>query len=226
MANYYAQNLNSTKLFQAYQTEHPRIKQYLDQEIDFVRQNLHGNEKVLEVGAGYGRIIKELAPFATSIVGIDISTASVGFGKDYLKECLNCSIQVMDAHNLGFDEEFDVVLCLQNGLSAMKGQPKHLVGQCVRVLAPGGRAFFSTYSPKFWAHRLAWFHEQADKGLLGEIDLEKTRNGTIVCKDGFVATTFSEDKLKKLGEESGCHYCIEEVDESSLFLILKKPDGI
>ena len=78
----------------------------------------------------------------------------------------------------------------------------------------------------FWAHRLAWFHEQADKGLLGEIDLEKTRNGTIVCKDGFVATTFSEDKLKKLGEESGCHYCIEEVDESSLFLILKKPDGI
>ena len=67
-----------------------------------------------------------------------------------------------------------------------------------------------------------WFHEQADKGLLGEIDTEKTRDGKIICKDGFVAITFSEDELRKLGEESGYPYLIEEVDESSLFLILEK----
>ena len=220
MSNYYEQSLNSTKLFQVYQTKYPRIKRYFDEEIDFVRRNLNGNEKVLEVGAGYGRIIKELAPFAASIVGIDISESSVELGKDYMKGCPNCSIQVMDAHNLEFGEEFDVVLCLQNGLSALKGQPMHLIGQCLKVLIPGGRAYFSTYSAKFWKHRLAWFHEQADKGLLGEIDLEKTQDGMIVCKDGFVAITFSEDELRKLGEESGCHYRIEEVDESSLFLIL------
>ena len=224
MSNYYKRSLNSTKLFQVYQTKYPRIKRYFDEEIDFVRRNLRGNEKVLEVGAGYGRIIKELAPFAASVVGIDISEASVDLGKDYMKGCLNCNIQVMDAHNLEFGEEFDVVLCLQNGLSAMKGQPIQLIGQCMKVLAPGGMAYFSTYSAKFWKHRLAWFHEQADKGLLGEIDLEKTKDGMIVCKDGFVATTFSEDELKKLGEESGCHYSIDEVDESSLFLILEKPE--
>jgi SAM-dependent methyltransferase len=223
MFNYYAQSLNSTKLFQVYQTKYPRITRYFDEEIDFVRRNLHGNEKVLEVGAGYGRIIKELAPFASSIVGIDISEASVVLGNNYMKGCPNCNIKVMDAHNLEFGEEFDVVLCLQNGLSAIKGQPMHLIEQCMKVLTPGGRAYFSTYSAKFWKHRLAWFHEQADKGLLGEIDLEKTHDGIIICKDGFVAITFSEDELKKLGEESGCNYLIEEVDESSLFLILEKP---
>ena len=224
MNNYYAQRLNSMKLFQVYQTRYPRIKRYFDEEINFVRRNLHGNEKVLEVGTGYGRIIKELTPFAANIVGIDISEASVNLGKDYLKGCPNCKVQVMDAHNLEFDEKFDVVLCLQNGLSAIKGQPMHLIGQCMKVLTPGGRAYFSTYSAKFWDHRLAWFHEQADKGLLGEIDLEKTKNGIIACKDGFVATTFSEDEFKEIGEESGYHYYIEEVDESSLFLILEKPE--
>lgn len=224
MCNYYAENLNSTKLFQVYQTKYPRIKRYFDEEINFVIRNLHGKEKVLEIGAGYGRIIKELAPFAGSVMGIDISQATVDLGKDYLKECPNCSIRVMDAHNLQFGEEFDVVLCLQNGLSAMKGQPMHLIRQCMKVLTPGGRAYFSTYSAKFWKYRLDWFHEQADKGLLGEIDLEKTKDGIIVCKDGFVAITFSEDELKKLGEGSGYYYHIEEVDESSLFLIIEKPE--
>lgn len=223
MSGYYVQNLSAMKLFQVYQTKYSRIKRYLDEETGFVRQNLCGNEKVLEVGAGYGRIMKELAPFAASIVGIDISAATVELGKDYVKGRANCSLQVMDAHNLEFGEEFDVVLCLQNGLSAIRGQPLHLIGQCMQVLIPGGRAYFSTYSAKFWQHRLAWFHEQADKGLLGAIDLEKTQDGLIVCKDGFVATTFSEDQLRKLGEESECRYRMEEVDESSLFLILEKP---
>lgn len=224
MPNYYEQSLNSTKLFQVYQTKYPRIKRYLDEEIDFVRRNLHGNERVLEVGAGYGRIVKELAPSAASIVGTDISEASVNLGKAYLNECRNCSIQVMDTHKLEFIEEFDVVLCLQNGLSSMKGQPKNIIEECMKVIIPGGRAYFSTYSEKFWEHRLAWFHEQADKGLLGEIDMQKTHNGVIVCKDGFGAITFSEDELRKLASESGYNYSLEEVDESSLFLILDKPE--
>lgn len=223
MDNYYEQRLNSTKLFQVYETKYPRIKRYLSEEIKFVLEDLRGDEKVLEVGTGYGRIIKELEPFASKLVGIDISKDSVELGRNYIKGSPRCSIEVMDAYNLKFGEEFDVVLCLQNGLSAMKGNPIDLVEQCMKVLVPGGRAYFSTYSFKFWNHRLDWFHEQADKGLLGEIDLEKTHNGIITCRDGFVATTLSEDELKKLGEEFGNNYIIKEVDESSLFLIIKKP---
>lgn len=210
------------KLFQVYQTKYPRIKQYFHEEIDFVRRNLLGNENVLEVGAGYGRIIKELAPYVKNIVGIDISESSVDLGNDYIKECENCKIQVMDAYNLEFSEEFDVVLCLQNGLSAIKGKHLDLIKQCMKALVPGGTAYFSTYSSKFWDRRLEWFHEQADKGLLGEIDMEKTKDGVIICKDGFVGITFTEEELKKLGEESGYNYHIEEVDESSLFLVIKK----
>lgn len=220
--NYYAQKLNSDKLYQVYQTEHPRVKQYFAAEIDFIRQELHGHEKVLELGAGYGRIMKELAPFAASIIGIDISKDSVDFGEEYLKDTPNCQLKVMNAHRLELDTEFDIVICLQNGISALKGEALNLIEQSLKLLSSGGKAYFSSYSPKFWEHRLAWFHEQARKGLLGEIDSGKTKNGVIVCTDGFTATTFSWDDLNKLGQAVSRLYRIQEVDDSSIFLILEK----
>lgn len=222
MQNYYADNLNSAKLFQVYETGIERARQYLEAEIDFVRKDLQGHERILELGAGYGRIMKKLAPYAASIVGIDISEDSIAFGKEYLEDSPNCSLLAMDAHGLDYKSEFDVVICLQNGLSAMKGDPLNLVRRAMAALVPGGRAYFSSYSPRFWEARLAWFQEQASRGLLGEIDLEKTKDGKIVCKDGFTATTFSAADLAELGDRVGCACRIEEVDESSLFAVLEK----
>ena len=44
MANYYADKLNSQGLFQVYETSIPRVKQYLDEEINYVRKKLTGTE--------------------------------------------------------------------------------------------------------------------------------------------------------------------------------------
>lgn len=220
--NYYALNLNSQNLFRVYDTAIPRVRRYLREEMDFVKRRLRGSESVLEVGAGYGRILKELASSARSLVGVDISEDSVRFGRAFLRDCANVRLEVMDGHRLSFRDEFDVVLCLQNGLSAMKGEPSRIVCGCLEAARPGGRAFFSTYSGKFWEHRLAWFEEQAGKGLLGEVDRERTRDGVIVCRDGFQARTFTEEDLTGLGEASGYEYDIQEVDESSLFLIVTR----
>ena len=220
-AGYYAKKLNAEKLYQVYQTKIPQVIDYLRSEIEFVREHLGGNETALELGAGYGRIMKELSPSVRKITGIDVSEHSVALGREYLKDLANCTVETMDAHTLAFNEEFDVLLCLQNGLSAMKGNPENLIRRSLRVLAPGGTAFFSSYSPKFWEHRLAWFQEQAEKGLLGEIDMEKTGNGRIVCKDGFTATTFDHGDMERLGKASGRPYRVEEVKDSSIFLILR-----
>ena len=220
--NYYAQNLNSQKLFQVYDTKILRVKQYLDKEIDFIRKRLCGSENILEIGAGYGRILKELSLHAKFFVGVDISEESIEFGKEYLKEFPNIRLEVENAHSLDFVGTFDVVLCLQNGLSALKGKPLELIQISMKAMLKGGRAYFSTYSSKFWQHRLAWFREQVNKGLLGELDEEQTKDGVIVCKDGFRAVTFTEKDFVELGEASGCRYEIQEVDESSLFLIITK----
>ena len=218
--NYYVQKLNSQKLFKIYETKIPRIKQYLDAEISFVRDNLVGSERVLELGAGYGRIVKELADKCKSIVGIDIFGENVSLGKEYLKDCTNADILTMDVNNLKFEEKFDVILCLQNGLSAMKIRSLALIKKILGMIGNGGKAYFSTYSEKFWDYRLMWFKEQAEKGLLGELDLEKTKDGVIICQDGFKAITRTQKDLDMLGHLAGYEYEIKEVDESSLFLII------
>ena len=219
MGNYYTEKLSSQKLFQVYASEIPRIRQYLRAEIEFVKGRLDGSQRVLELGAGYGRIVREIAPHCRSIVGIDISEESVALGREYVKEQPNAEMLVMDVHKMDFSEPFDAILCLQNGLSAM-GADLSVVGKVYDALAPGGAAYFSTYSAGFWDFRLKWFEEQAAKKLLGELDYDQTKDGVIVCKDGFKAKTHSPEDFEKMGKALGCRYEIQEVDGSSLFLIL------
>ena len=97
--NYYAQNLNSQSLFQVYATKVPRIRQYLDKKIDFIRKRLRGSKNVLEIGAGYGRILKELSSHAKFFFGVDISEETVEFGKEHLKGLLNVRLEA-EVHEL------------------------------------------------------------------------------------------------------------------------------
>lgn len=221
MSNYYADKLNSQSLFQVYATAIPRIEEYLNAEINFVKNRLLKSGNVLELGAGYGRIIKELAPYCDKILGIDISEDNIELSKEYLKPCLNADIIKMNAHQMSFSQSFDVAICLQNGLSAMKATPQ-VIQNILDVLSPGGTAYFSTYSTNFWDWRIKWFEEQASKGLLGELDYEQTKNGVIACKDGFCSTTQTIEDYKAIGDSCGYPYQIQEVDNSSLFLIIKK----
>ena len=147
--NYYAEKLNSQNLFKVYETKIPRVKQYLDAEISFVRENMIGNERVLELGAGYGRIVKELAGNCKSIVGIDISDESVVLGREFLKDVPNADIMVMDVNNLNFKQKFDTIICLQNGLSAMRITSQEMIEKILETAAKSflvliARSFGST----------------------------------------------------------------------------------
>lgn len=221
MGNYYSEKLNANSLAEVYDTQIPRVSQYLKSEIDFVVSRIKGSKNALELGCGYGRIMKELAPYVESMVGIDISANSIDLAEKYLSNNPNCRALQMDAMDIKLSDRFDAVLCLQNGLSAISaGDPLALMLRCLNLLAPGGKAYFSTYSPKFWDHRIAWFREQSDKGLLGRIDENLTKDGEIVCVDGFRATTFDEEDLVEMARKTGSPYELIEVDRSSLFLIV------
>ena len=222
MGNYYADKLNADKMMRVYDTQIPRIVQYLSAEIDYIKGFLDRTKTVMEFGAGYGRILKELAPHAKAVAGFDISAASVAAGQDYLKDHPNATLFQADVHRLEHEAVYDIVLCVQNALSAMKGAAAQTVEKAVSMLSPGGTALFSTYSPSFWAYRLAWFQEQADKGLLGPLDFEKSIHGQIVCQDGFTATTHSREELEGFALKLGYPYAITEVDRSSLFLAITK----
>lgn len=187
MNDYYKDNLSARRLQRVYQIAPPRIQQYLRAEVEHVLSYIHPGNTVLDMGCGYGRIMPALAEMEGLVVGIDTSLSSLLLAKDLLQDKPNCQIACMDAIHPAFpDQTFDRVICIQNGISAFHVDKRALVEESIRVTKRHGTLLFSSYSPKFWKERLRWFELQAAEGLLGEIDYEKTGNGLIVCKDGFV----------------------------------------
>jgi 2-polyprenyl-6-hydroxyphenyl methylase/3-demethylubiquinone-9 3-methyltransferase len=216
--SYYREKLSAYRLLKCYETATPRMKQYLDAELGFVISSVRDAGLVLELGCGYGRVLRAVSPFVSTVVGNDVSRESLELAKSYMKPCTNYRIVETDASNVAFSQRiFDAVLCIQNGISAFGVDKRRLVAESIRVTKNGGLILFSSYSPKIWQDRLEWFRKQSQMGLLAKIDEEKTYDGTIVCKDGFRATTVSGDEFVELFSEFGLNASVTEVDESSIF---------
>lgn len=224
MPDYYTQDLFGKNLKKCYDIAPPRVSQYLQAEIDFVIEQVSECSIGLELGCGYGRVLAQVSPVVNFLVGVDTSQKTLHFGKKYLhlKGVSNCVLTAMDASQLGMSSHvYDAVFCIQNGISAFKVNSTHLVEEAVRVTRKGGVILFSSYSPGFWEHRLDWFRLQSEAGLIGEIDEQKTRNGRIVCKDGFKATYITGDQFMKLFSSDKTAVSVIEVDESSVFCVAK-----
>lgn len=221
--NYYSNNLNTNKLQKCYEIVPPRIQQLLREEINFVLTKLSKNDIVLDLGCGYGRVAIDLVNKAKKIIGIDISKDNIELAKCLYQQVENLEFYTMNAVKLNFpDNMFDVSICVQNGISAFKEDPYLLLKEAIRVTKKGGIILFSSYSNKIWQDRLDWFQIQANEKLLGEIDYAKSKDGLIVCKDGFKAITYSENDFLKLTERFNLDVNIYEVDNSSIFCELIK----
>jgi len=224
LPDFYNTSLSALRLKKCYDIAPSRVKQYFQAEIDFVMKKISRKDVVLDLGCGYGRVIPYLARKAKFVHGIDTSEPSLLLGKDFLKNIQHHLLHQMDAVKMTFSSNtMDVVLCLQNGISAFHADQRALIKEAVRVTKPGGIAIFSTYSEKFWEHRLKWFELQTKAGLIAELDHEKTRNGNIVCKDGFSASTISPKKFLELTRWiRGIKIMVREVDDSCLLFVIRK----
>lgn len=215
---YYSKRLSAARLQRCYDIAPPRVRQYLEAEIEHVLEKIHSGDRVLELGCGYGRLLARIASKAECAYGIDTASDSLEFGAKLLGRLSNCHFLQMDAVELAFANHiFDLTICIQNGISAFQVDPLALLRESVRTTKPGGTALFSSYCEQFWPSRMEWFQLQAEEGLLGDIDYSKTGSGVIVCKDGFRATTFRPADFRELAARLGCDATVVEVDESSLF---------
>jgi trans-aconitate 2-methyltransferase len=101
--------------------------------------NLKGEERILDIGCGDGRITAHLASLVPKgrVLGIDQSPEMIGFARERHAGDSCLSFQVGDASRLGFCEEFDLVVSfacfhwIEDHLSVLRGVMQSLV--------PGGR---------------------------------------------------------------------------------------
>lgn len=221
MDQYYSEKLAAERLKKCYDIATPKIKQYLEAEIQHVLRHVTPGDLVLELGCGYGRVLQRMADLTPKSIGIDTAYESLEYASQKGLVDDRCTLIQMDAASLAFkDGKYDVVACIQNGVSAFKVNPQHLIQECIRITKPEGICLFSSYCEEFWEPRLEWFRLQSEEGLLGEIDWDATHDGTIVCYDGFKATTMSVEDFESLAKGVGLRPRIVKVDNSSLFLEL------
>jgi 2-polyprenyl-6-hydroxyphenyl methylase/3-demethylubiquinone-9 3-methyltransferase len=215
---YYSEKLSAERLKLCYEIAPPRVKQYLEAEIEFALEKISQTDLVLELGCGYGRVLQKLVKKAKIIFGIDTSRASLSLAQKIIGKIPSLHLSVMNAVELGFSgRSFDTVICVQNGISAFKVNKRNLIEEATRVTRSGGTVLFSSYSERFWENRLEWFRLQSEYGLIGEIDDDASKDGIIVCKDGFMSDTIGPDEFISLTSSYGTKPIVTEVDGSSIF---------
>jgi trans-aconitate methyltransferase len=105
------------------------------------RLRLNGNERILDVGCGDGKVTAELASRVPqgSVLGIDASPDMIGFAQMMFPRSahLNLSFRYGDATRLTFRNEFDVVVAFAS-LHWVKDLPIALHG-IKQSLTPDGR---------------------------------------------------------------------------------------
>jgi len=221
--SYYSEKLSGDRLKEVYETAPPRIQQYLRAEIEYVKSQVEPEDIVLELGCGYGRAMFGIADSCFKIVGVDNAAENIELARKLTGNRMNCEFYLMDALDLKFpDDKFDVVFCIQNGISAFNVDKTSLMLEALRVTKLGGSLLFSSYAPQFWNHRLKWFEMQAKLGLVGEIDYEKTGNNTIVCKDGFRAGAMSERDFFQLCGKFNLIPEVITIDDSNILCKIVK----
>lgn len=224
MPGYYTNKLAADRLRSCYDLAPPRVKAYLEAEIDFALSKTTPSMLALELGCGYGRVLERLLPRVRVTFGIDTSPSSLHMALESLGRKPSLCLACMDCAQMGFrDHVFDLTICIQNGICAFAVDQWQLFREAMRVTRSGGLVMFSSYTPQFWQHRLEWFEIQSAHHLIGEIDYEATGKGTIVCKDGFRVSTADRKAFENLAASLGTTPRITEVDDSSLFCELVVP---
>lgn len=224
MPSYYTEKLAAEQLRACYDLAPPRTKAYLDAEIDFVLTRTTPSMAALELGCGYGRVLKRLLPEVQVAFGIDTSLPSLRVVLEYVGRKPSLRLACMDATRMGFrDHLFDLTICIQNGVCAFAVDQRQLFREALRVTRSGGLVLFSSYSARFWKERLEWFEIQSAHHLIGEIDYQATGKGVIACKDGFRLMTADEGTFERLAADLRVAPRITEVDGSSLFCEITVP---
>ncbi len=169
------------------------------QEVDHVVAALElvPGQRVLDVGCGTGRHALELARRGIAVHGIDISQRFIDIARasrpsDEREPQMRgvrsslASFERGDARTMGFDGEFDAVICLCQGAFGMMtadGDDGAVVAGMARALRPGGRLALSAFNAYFAVK----YHDDADfdaeTGVSHEITEIRSESGAVRSAD-------------------------------------------
>lgn len=124
-------------------------------ECDFIEKEISYNKslKILDIGCGTGRHSIELSKRGYNLTGIDLSGSMIeGAKKKADALSLNIDFKTLDARNLPFNEEFDLVIMIcEGGFSLMETDEMNfdILKSATRALKNNGKFIFTTLNGLF-----------------------------------------------------------------------------
>jgi len=120
-----------------------------------VRFDGYGGRSVLDVGCGAAVDLARFAKGGADVTGVDIAPAAIALARaNFGRQGLRGHFEVADGEQLPFaDNQFDLVYA--HGVVQYTAQPQRLVGECHRVLKPGGEAIIQVYNRVSWLNALS-----------------------------------------------------------------------
>ena len=192
------------------------VKDWLEKENEFLKNNLQKNSIVLDVGIGYGRNLESIHNICKKIVGIDKAEYILDELKDVAKRYHNVEFFCEDARKMHFrDNLFDFVICMGNTFGDFTENKLNILKEMKRVCKLNGKIFVSVYSENALNFRI---EEYERKG----IKISKIHNGEIFTEDGLKLEQFNKKMLNKIFKDAGLKVEIIKLNQISYMCVAKK----
>ncbi|CNK40450.1 3-demethylubiquinone-9 3-methyltransferase [Yersinia frederiksenii] len=113
----------------------------IEQQVDWIAQQLSANERVLDLGCGPGFYSQLLAQRGFHCTGVDFSPASIEYARQQsLAAGLNIEYQQQDVREYSPAQPFDFIMMTFGEINVFSAtEARDLLRRCAQWLAPGGK---------------------------------------------------------------------------------------
>ena len=133
----------------------PTLRKYIKNEKIFLLKNITKNSVVIDIGCGYGQILKALSKKANKVVGIDINKETLGRALKATSQSKNVELFNEDCRKTHFEDSyFDYCVATMNTFGNLGKGKIPVLKEMVRITKPDGKIFISVYSENALNERL------------------------------------------------------------------------
>lgn len=187
-------------------TSNPLIKEYEQAEIDYISSIPDLSRKtVIDVGAGYGRVLPHIAPPRTrNVIAVEINDSMFSELQKRAALYPNTTAVKGNANDLsnileGTDIVSPVIVCLQNSIGTWEGDYRKALSEMGKVAKKNkGGVIISAWPGEKFKEYASKIYSTID--FVGEPDLEKTdhTSGLYVSKSGYITHWWSPEQREEM----------------------------
>ncbi|HPD82160.1 MAG TPA: class I SAM-dependent methyltransferase [Candidatus Pacearchaeota archaeon] len=189
-------------------------KKWIDEEKKFLRGKIKKDSKVLEVGCGDGRSLKDIIDITQNLVGIDIDKNAVIIAKKNFEKYPEVNIIEGDGRKLPFENAtFDFVICMTSFVN-FDNNKYIILEEMGRVLKNKGEIIMSVFNEDAFDERMKIYKKL-------KAPIIKTEGTKVIFDKSLGANTseqFSKEELDEIFNKESLK--INEIKKAGIGYVL------